>query len=532
MTLGERIGQYRRTLGISQEELGARLGVSRQAVSKWETGAAAPDMNNLMALAREFRISMAELAETPEGPPPEDAPAPETAPVSGPAARRPRFFWPVLCGVLAALLVLVLAAVFLHIRSQRIVPSKEAVEGEPSAAEQTSPVPYPATDFALLWTNSDGNEEFLELGDQEDFFPFGTSLELTAPEEVLDTDFHLTDLHNAVCGAISLSYLHTEQDPEMDPVSVECESVIRLSTIASSAHTPRGIHAGSTKADVAAAYGDGLVYCLKEEGSYTLVPHDYCYAYQTAEHPTYSLLFFMRDGQVAGILAENVMDQGLDAYAPNNVSRFPTINGEPDFSQRQEPEREDIDDTRRAYIAWNQLVTNNNLSAEERYACRRDTFGLLPYLDWGEFMTLGGTEYPDDTAFAFMDWLARQDSYSQGEMLSIQMGCTAKGLDGAYSESYCAILCKALFYDPVSFAKALATDGVDEEVKWNAIMDTAYDAELYPAELDAAVNALDSAIDGGVFTEEQKGWAKLLRLYLLTPIDERVNQPKTPAELT
>ncbi|WP_443662715.1 helix-turn-helix transcriptional regulator [Dysosmobacter sp.] len=37
MTLGQRISAYRKTLGISQEELGARLGVSRQAVSKWET---------------------------------------------------------------------------------------------------------------------------------------------------------------------------------------------------------------------------------------------------------------------------------------------------------------------------------------------------------------------------------------------------------------------------------------------------------------------------------------------------------------
>ena len=66
MRLGERISQYRRSLGISQEELGARLGVSRQAVSKWETGAATPDMANLMALAREFGVSVAELTETPE----------------------------------------------------------------------------------------------------------------------------------------------------------------------------------------------------------------------------------------------------------------------------------------------------------------------------------------------------------------------------------------------------------------------------------------------------------------------------------
>ena len=38
MTLGQRIVTYRKQLGISQEALGERLGVSRQAVSKWETG--------------------------------------------------------------------------------------------------------------------------------------------------------------------------------------------------------------------------------------------------------------------------------------------------------------------------------------------------------------------------------------------------------------------------------------------------------------------------------------------------------------
>ncbi len=531
MTLGQRISHYRKGLGISQEELGARLGVSRQAVSKWETGAAAPDMNNLMALAREFCISMAELTETPEGPPPapEDAPAP----VPGDAARRrPRLFWPVLCGVLAAALILVLAAILLHIRSQRILPSEEAVAGEPSVADQTSPVPYPATDFALLWTNSDGDEEFLELGVQEDFFPFGTSLELTAPEDVLDTDFHLTVMHDAVCGAINLSYLHIEEDLELDPDSLEREKIIRLSTIAPSVRTPRGIHVGSTKAEVAAAYGDELVYCLKEEYGYRLVQHDYYYIYQPESAFSRYLAIYMRDGLVAGLLTEDLIDAGNESFLPNNVTRFPTVNGEPNFSQRREPDREDVSDTQKVYIAWNQLVTNDNLSAEERYAYRRDAFTLLPYLDWGEFMTLGGTEYPDDTAFAFMDWLARQDSYSQGEMLHIQMGCTAKGLDGAYAESYDTILSHAMFYDPVSFAKALATDGVDEEVKWQAIMSTAYDADWYTVELDATVNALDSAIDGGVFTKEQEDWAKLLRLYLLTPIDERSGLPKTPAELT
>ena len=57
MTLGQRISLYRKKLNISQEELGARLGVSRQAVSKWETGTADPSTSNLLALAKLFGVA-------------------------------------------------------------------------------------------------------------------------------------------------------------------------------------------------------------------------------------------------------------------------------------------------------------------------------------------------------------------------------------------------------------------------------------------------------------------------------------------
>ena len=61
MTLGQRISLYRKKLNISQEELGARLGVSRQAVSKWESGASDPSTSNLLALARLYGVSAEEL---------------------------------------------------------------------------------------------------------------------------------------------------------------------------------------------------------------------------------------------------------------------------------------------------------------------------------------------------------------------------------------------------------------------------------------------------------------------------------------
>ena len=54
MKLNEKIAYYRRQGKLSQEELAARVGVSRQAVSKWELGEASPDIGRLMALAQAF----------------------------------------------------------------------------------------------------------------------------------------------------------------------------------------------------------------------------------------------------------------------------------------------------------------------------------------------------------------------------------------------------------------------------------------------------------------------------------------------
>lgn len=68
MTLGERIAYYRGKLGLSQGELAEQLGVSRQAVSKWETDAGLPDLERLIALSRLYHITLDELVkgETPE----------------------------------------------------------------------------------------------------------------------------------------------------------------------------------------------------------------------------------------------------------------------------------------------------------------------------------------------------------------------------------------------------------------------------------------------------------------------------------
>ena len=59
--IANRLVERRKAAGLSQEELAEKLGVSRQAVSKWERGEASPDTDNLIALARLYNISIDEL---------------------------------------------------------------------------------------------------------------------------------------------------------------------------------------------------------------------------------------------------------------------------------------------------------------------------------------------------------------------------------------------------------------------------------------------------------------------------------------
>lgn len=68
MTLGQRIAQKRKELGLSQEGLGERLGVSRQAIYKWESDATLPEIDKLITLSRIFSVSVGWLLGVEEEP--------------------------------------------------------------------------------------------------------------------------------------------------------------------------------------------------------------------------------------------------------------------------------------------------------------------------------------------------------------------------------------------------------------------------------------------------------------------------------
>lgn len=68
MTIGERIAFKRKELGLSQEALGERMGVSRQSIYKWESDAALPEIEKLVKLSREFGVSVGWLLGEEDGP--------------------------------------------------------------------------------------------------------------------------------------------------------------------------------------------------------------------------------------------------------------------------------------------------------------------------------------------------------------------------------------------------------------------------------------------------------------------------------
>lgn len=62
--IANRLVKLRKLKGYSQEELANKLGISRQAVSKWERAEASPDTDNLICLAKLYNVSLDELLQS------------------------------------------------------------------------------------------------------------------------------------------------------------------------------------------------------------------------------------------------------------------------------------------------------------------------------------------------------------------------------------------------------------------------------------------------------------------------------------
>lgn len=108
MDLTERLAQARKARGLSQAEAAERLNVSRQAISRWETGTGMPTLDNLIQMGKLYQVSLDELvygtggANAPEEAPESEVLTEEPEPVQAPKRRRP---------ALLAVLALVVAGV-------------------------------------------------------------------------------------------------------------------------------------------------------------------------------------------------------------------------------------------------------------------------------------------------------------------------------------------------------------------------------------------------------------------------------------
>ena len=146
MTTGEKIAALRREHKLSQEALGEKLGLSRQAVSKWEADQAVPTMDNLMELSRLFGVPVDTLlrpdAPFPAPPAEEnstDAPAAPETPHKGVSPSRGKIL--AIGGVALLCVSLALNAVCLY----QIAQLKGEVQALRVQAGNVSTVYYPGT---------------------------------------------------------------------------------------------------------------------------------------------------------------------------------------------------------------------------------------------------------------------------------------------------------------------------------------------------------------------------------------------------
>ena len=208
MEFREQLVLIRRQKGWSQEQLAERIGVSRQAISKWETGDTQPALAQPIALANELDISLDILC----GRTTKAAAAPaagKTAPPSG------QTFWKRLCLILcliSAVLLIPLSLMTLHVLPSDVVPAEESaavsalpdtiqVTGLSFSAEEPDRLSFQfvpsiiddALTYTLTFTDSNGQSRRFEVtGDggvftgTVDLFErdtYAVALEITAGEE-------------------------------------------------------------------------------------------------------------------------------------------------------------------------------------------------------------------------------------------------------------------------------------------------------------------------------------------------------------
>lgn len=80
MSFGEQLASVRRSSGLTQEQFAEQLQVSRQAVSKWESGRGYPEIEKILYICNRYQVSIADMFAE-EAPPPALSAAPDVSAV-------------------------------------------------------------------------------------------------------------------------------------------------------------------------------------------------------------------------------------------------------------------------------------------------------------------------------------------------------------------------------------------------------------------------------------------------------------------
>jgi len=204
MKLQEKILYCRKKAGLSQEALAEKIGVSRQAISKWETGEATPEVGKLLLLARAFGVTtdwlLSEEEPVQEAPPqPEPQPEPRVEARPEPVASAPDTSWlDSLPGVIARLvkrygwLLGVREAIGGALLTFMGILMK-AVTGSMNTVMNAAPFSSPFGGFSssITWTDEFGNVIDAPISDAElgavlgSEFGYSTSVSMTSPMDTM-----------------------------------------------------------------------------------------------------------------------------------------------------------------------------------------------------------------------------------------------------------------------------------------------------------------------------------------------------------
>ncbi len=478
ITLGQRIQNLRKRQGLSQEALAEKLNVSRQAVSKWETGLSNPDSQNLILLARLFNVSMDELIRPePAGPArPEKAPAQYSKPERRGKANARR-----LMAVLTLLVGCVGASLWFFFAGR----GSEATDEAPG-------------EYALCWT-SGSHRYSIAIGIQEGKFPWKTRLSgrhtSHTSGDMPGAEFHVVDCEN-----ISVSYTRN--------IETGKEAITSIRAVSPDYATARGIRPGNTKSELIGAYGDALlvmptVYSSKDD----FCMYNSLYAF-SEEHGCYNfVVFYMLNERISGIEMK-LADDGGPAYWVDNTRIFRLLDGEPDYSQKQEPDMEELSKERRVYVALHTLL-NYSLTEDDAFPYRNTIFTGLRFMDWPAYGKLGEAGKEAETIQELFEWIESQDKLTDNEMAGLQLALLSN-LDGAYSEMYSHVLYDAFLKKPALFLECLGLDPDNAENSKNVVTLTVYAAAANEERLETVEAVIQKQLDLNTLSEGAVTWARLM----------------------